>query len=1028
MKRLIFTFIIATICGISAFADNYDFSAVCSSGQMLYYKIINPGSAYFRVEVVSENASSPYYSTYPTGDLIIPSAVTYRSNSYSVYKISAGAFKDCSRLTSVTIPSTVGIIGGSAFSGCDGLTSVTIPGSVTTIGSGAFGNCSNLTTLNLNATNWTTGTGSSIVSGPSFTTLNIGNNVTNIPEYAFYRCTTLTSVTIGTNVTNIGRCAFIGCSGITTVYYKARNCNIVGNTPWDGCTNFKTLHIYNNSDIPRGTFKGCNFSNIYAHSSTPPTYYVSGNGLSGTFSSYNAILWVPCGAYNNYLNNWNLFTIRESRAYLLSVSSVNPQMGTARITQHPDCTDGIAIIAATPLRGYAFTQWNDGNTDNPRTLTVTSSCSYTASFVAVPLYTITVVSSDGSMGSATGGGSYYEGETATLTATPNVGCRFVQWNDGNTDNPRTITVTEDGEYTASFAVIPTYTITAVSADETRGTVTGGGTYYEGETVTLTATANDGYVFGSWTDGNTDNPRNVTVTENTTYTATFKAWRTITVISADETQGTVSGGGTYLEDAEIEISATPAEHYHFVQWNDGNTDNPRTITVSVNETYTASFAIDRFTITVETADAEMGTVSESGTYDYGTEIQISATPAEGYGFVAWNDGNTDNPRTITVTEDITYTATFGAWRTITIVSADETQGSVEGTGEYIEGTTIQITAIPNEHYHFVHWIDEENPTRDFNTDNPRTIIVTGNMTYTAVFAIDRHTITVNVQNPAMGTSDGGGTYDYGTEIQISVVVNEGYEFSRWNDGNTDNPRTIIVTGNATYTASFTEIPRYTITVRPLEPEQGTVTGGGSYLAGTEVQLEANPNEGYTFLKWYDNNNTDNPRTITVTGDATYIATFAPNNYTIVVRSLNEDWGTVSEGGTFPYGTEIQISATPRENYAFVAWTDGNTDNPRTITVVADAEYAAAFTWVGAVEQTNFTEITLFPNPATDILNITSSETISEIEIVNVMGQVVRRIEVNSDNAVCDVEDLKAGVYVVRIHAASATLSQRRFIKE
>jgi len=75
-----------------------------------------------------------------------------------------------------------------------------------------------------------------------------------------------------------------------------------------------------------------------------------------------------------------------------------------------------------------------------------------------------------------------------------------------------------------------------------------------------------------------------------------------------------------------------------------------------------------------------------------------------------------------------------------------------------------------------------------------------------------------------------------------------------------------------------------------------------------------------------------------------------------------------------------------------------------------------------------EIALFPNPATDILNITSSETISEIEIVNVMGQVVKRFEVNSDNAVCDVEELKAGVYMVRIHAASATLSQRRFVKE
>ncbi|MBQ1731650.1 MAG: T9SS type A sorting domain-containing protein, partial [Bacteroidales bacterium] len=121
-------------------------------------------------------------------------------------------------------------------------------------------------------------------------------------------------------------------------------------------------------------------------------------------------------------------------------------------------------------------------------------------------------------------------------------------------------------------------------------------------------------------------------------------------------------------------------------------------------------------------------------------------------------------------------------------------------------------------------------------------------------------------------------------------------------------------------------------------------------------------------------------------------------------------------------------TPAENYAFVAWTDGNTENPRTIRVVADAEYVAAFTWNADIEENAVSEIAIFPNPANDILNISSSETISEIEIVNTLGQVVKRIEVNSDNAVCDVEELKAGVYVVRIRTASATLSQRKFIKE
>ena len=75
------------------------------------------------------------------------------------------------------------------------------------------------------------------------------------------------------------------------------------------------------------------------------------------------------------------------------------------------------------------------------------------------------------------------------------------------------------------------------------------------------------------------------------------------------------------------------------------------------------------------------------------------------------------------------------------------------------------------------------------------------------------------------------------------------------------------------------------------------------------------------------------------------------------------------------------------------------------------------------------ITIFPNPTSDILNITSTETISEIEIVNVMGQVVYRKEINGENAVCDVEGLTAGVYVVRIFGTdtNSILEQRKVVK-
>ena len=68
------------------------------------------------------------------------------------------------------------------------------------------------------------------------------------------------------------------------------------------------------------------------------------------------------------------------------------------------------------------------------------------------MYTITVNANDATMGTVTGGGEYEAGETVTLTATPNEGYQFVDWSDGITANPRTITVSENFTYTANFRV------------------------------------------------------------------------------------------------------------------------------------------------------------------------------------------------------------------------------------------------------------------------------------------------------------------------------------------------------------------------------------------------------------------------------------------------------------------------------------------------------------------------------------------------------------------------------------------------
>ncbi len=97
-------------------------------------------------------------------------------------------------------------------------------------------------------------------------------------------------------------------------------------------------------------------------------------------------------------------------------------------------------------------------------------------------------------------------------------------------------------------------------------------------------------FVRWTDGNTDNPRLVTVTKDTEFTAEFASDPNLTLISADESMGSVSGAGQFQANSSCEISAKANEFYCFSQWSDGNTDNPRTIVLTCDTTFTAEFAL------------------------------------------------------------------------------------------------------------------------------------------------------------------------------------------------------------------------------------------------------------------------------------------------------------------------------------------------------------------------------------------------------------------------------------------------------
>ena len=533
-------------------------------------------------------------------------------------------------------------------------------------------------------------------------------------------------------------------------------------------------------------------------------------------------------------------------------------------------------LTATANSGYEFQGWNDGNTQNPRSFTVTGNAAFTAIFseVGATYYTVTASVSPAGAGTVTGTGTYEAGSVITLHAVANPGYTFDHWSDNSTQNPRTITVNSNMNFTAYFTQNQ-YTITVIASPSNGGMVSGGGAYYYGDYATLTATPYSGYEFVGWSDGSSEPVHQVLVTGNATYTATFTqagtTYYTVTTYVSPNGAGTVTGAGTYPAGATATLSATANQGYTFNRWNDGSTSNPRTVTVNNNMSFTAYFTTNQYTITVNANPSNGGTVTGGGTYNYGATATLTATPANGYQFLQWSDGNTNSTRYITVTQNATYTALFlqagGTVYTLTVTPNYPLLGQTFGSGTYPAGSSVEIAAYPSEYAVFVQW-------NDGNTQNPRTVVVNSNVEYIAEFrAANHYVITVESANPSMGEAYGGGTFFEGAVTEISAIPYAGYVFTGWNDGNTQNPRTITVTGNATYTANFSEnsVVTHTLTVI-CNTDQGTVSGGGIYMHGATAVIQAFPNQGYVFTKWSDEN-TENPRIVTVNNDMTLVAFFA-----------------------------------------------------------------------------------------------------------------------------------------------------------
>jgi YD repeat-containing protein len=205
----------------------------------------------------------------------------------------------------------------------------------------------------------------------------------------------------------------------------------------------------------------------------------------------------------------------------------------------------------------------------------------------------------------------------------------------------------------------------------------------------------------------------------------------------------------------------------------------------------------------------------------------------------------------------------------------------------------------------------------------------------------------------------------------------------------------------------------VTVTANDAGMGSVTGSGDYAANSAVTISATPNTGYRFVQWNDGN-TDNPRSITVTQDISFTASFETIICHVSLSANDAAMGSVTGSGDYAANSAVTISATPNPGYRFVQWNDGNTDNPRLITVLSDTAFIAMFDVETGITDRKTSTIDIYPNPATDHITVVLPENVSQavFTLYDTQDKMLIRREINSREEI-SVSKLVPGIYLYHV---------------
>ncbi|HET6466493.1 MAG TPA: hypothetical protein VFH55_12865, partial [Nitrospiria bacterium] len=409
---------------------------------------------------------------------------------------------------------------------------------------------------------------------------------------------------------------------------------------------------------------------------------------------------------------------------------------------------------------------------------------------------------------------------------------------------------------------------------------------------------------------------------------------------------------YDNGTMVTLTATPDAGSIFSGWT-GDCDASGHVTVNADKSCTATFTLNTYSLTINTAGTGSGTTTGAGTYNSGQTATVSASANAGSTFSGWTGPNAAECGTGSVlmngNKSCIANFTLNTY-TLTLTTSGSGSGTVSGAGTYNYGQTATDSASANAGSTFSGWTGPD--AAECATGS---VLMNANKSCTANFTLNTYTLALTTSGSGSGTVSGAGTYNYGQTASVSASANTGSTFTGWTgpDAAECTTGSVLMNANKSCTANFT-LNTYTLTLTTAGSGSGTVSGAGTYNYGQTATVSASANAGSTFSGWTGPDAAEcTTGSVLMNTNKSCTANFTLNTFTLTLTTAGSGSGTVSGAGTYNYGQTATVSATANTGSIFTGWTGANAAECATGSVLMNANKSCT---------ANFN----LPAPPTDII--------------------------------------------------------------